>query len=172
MSNDDLCIDKDIKIKASFTHGKHIAIDHGFYCTANLAIGNWIHIGPYCTVIGGKNTTLTMEDFTSMAAGCRFICTSIEHLGEGISIPFLPKEYKDNLVVGDILIKKFANVLTNAVIFPKVTIAEGSVISVGSVVTKDTEPWMIYAGIPARPIKERKKDKMIEMAAKLGRGSC
>lgn len=36
-----------------------------------------------------------------------------------------------------------------------VTIADGCVIAAGAIVTKDTEPYGVYAGIPARLIKYR-----------------
>ncbi len=43
----------------------------------------------------------------------------------------------------------------NVVILPGVTIAEGTVVGAGAVVTKDTTPYSIYAGIPAKFIKSR-----------------
>jgi galactoside O-acetyltransferase len=51
---------------------------------------------------------------------------------------------------------------------PGVTLKEGSVVGSNSVVTKDTEPWTIYLGSPAKPIKLRDKSKIIENAKKLG----
>lgn len=36
-----------------------------------------------------------------------------------------------------------------------VTIGEGCIIAAGSVVTKDTEPYYIYAGVPAKKIQRR-----------------
>lgn len=41
-----------------------------------------------------------------------------------------------------------------SIILPGVTISEGTQIGAGSVVTKSTEPYKIYAGNPARRIKE------------------
>ena len=38
-------------------------------------------------------------------------------------------------------------------VLPGVTIGEGSIIATGSVVTKDCEPNALYAGIPARKVK-------------------
>lgn len=42
-----------------------------------------------------------------------------------------------------------------AIIMSGVNIADGTIIAAGSVVTHDTEPYMIYAGVPARKIKCR-----------------
>jgi acetyltransferase-like isoleucine patch superfamily enzyme len=35
------------------------------------------------------------------------------------------------------------------------------------VVTKNTEPWTVYAGSPAKPIKKRDSKRIIESAKKL-----
>ena len=43
-------------------------------------------------------------------------------------------------------------------VFPGVTVAEGCSVGAMSLVTKDTQPWGVYVGIPARRLKERKKD--------------
>jgi acetyltransferase-like isoleucine patch superfamily enzyme len=36
-----------------------------------------------------------------------------------------------------------------------ITIGEGSIIGAGSLVTKDVEPYSIYAGVPARKVRDR-----------------
>lgn len=41
------------------------------------------------------------------------------------------------------------------VILSGVTIADGCIIAAGSVISKDTEPYGIYAGVPARRIRNR-----------------
>ncbi|MBR6452357.1 MAG: CatB-related O-acetyltransferase [Lachnospiraceae bacterium] len=40
-------------------------------------------------------------------------------------------------------------------IFPGVTIGDGAVVGTGAVVTKDLEPYGIYAGVPAKLIRKR-----------------
>lgn len=42
-----------------------------------------------------------------------------------------------------------------AIILSGVTVADGTIVAAGAVVTKDTEPYGIYAGVPARRISER-----------------
>ncbi len=43
----------------------------------------------------------------------------------------------------------------NVTVMPGVTVGNGAVIGSGAVVTKDVEPYMIVAGVPAKPIKRR-----------------
>jgi len=148
--------------------GSHVAIDTGFYCTVSAEIGDYIHIGPYVTVIGGENGVLKMDHFSSIAAGSRVICASDEHLGEGIPGPTIPQPCRDKVLTAPVIFERFANVATNVVIFPGVTLAEGSVIGACSLVTKSTEPWTIYTGVPAKAVKARPRDKMLTMARELG----
>lgn len=54
-----------------------------------------------------------------------------------------------------IVVKDGAWIGANATVTAGVTIAGNSVLTVGSVVTHDTEPNMIYQGNPAKPIRER-----------------
>jgi len=148
--------------------GNHVAIDTGFYLTTGAEIGDYIHIAPYTTVIGGATTVLTVEHFSTIAAGSRIICASEGYLGEGLVGPTVPDEFRDDVFYGNVTLRRFATVGTNAVIMPGVTLAEGCVIGACSLVTKDTEPWTIYTGIPAKPVKDRNKEKMIEYAKRLG----
>lgn len=42
-----------------------------------------------------------------------------------------------------------------ATVMGGITIGEGSIIGAGSLVTKDVEPYSIYAGVPARKVRDR-----------------
>jgi dTDP-4-amino-4,6-dideoxy-D-glucose acyltransferase len=148
--------------------GSHNAIDTGFYCTTNLSIGDYIHIGPYVTVIGGAQGLLKMSNFTTIAAGSRIVCGSDLHLGEGLIGPTIPDQYRDRVLIKPVVFEDFASIATNVVIAAGVTLAQGTVVGANSFVNKDTEPWTIYVGNPAKPIRVRNKEKMIKYANELG----
>ena len=149
--------------------GNHVAIDHGFYMTAAAKIGDHVHIGPYVVVIGGERSSLELGNFTNLTVGARLICGSDSFDGSGlVSAPGIPKEMLNSVVLGKIVVKDFAAVCSGAIVMPNVTIAEGSVVGVNSLVTEDTEPWTIYAGTPARPIKKRPSEQMLAYARQLG----
>lgn len=55
----------------------------------------------------------------------------------------------------DVIIEDDVWIGANAIILKGVIVGEGSVIAAGSVVTKNIEPYSIYAGVPAKKIKNR-----------------
>ena len=64
---EDVIIDPDVIFKCSPNIiGNHIAIDKGFYCTTQITIGGYVHIGPYITCIGGKNGNFTLKGFNKI----------------------------------------------------------------------------------------------------------
>jgi putative colanic acid biosynthesis acetyltransferase WcaF len=46
-------------------------------------------------------------------------------------------------------------VCARASVSPGVNIGEGAVLGLASVATRDLEPWTVYAGVPAQPVKQR-----------------
>ncbi len=159
---------RDIKHEDLVEIGNHVSIDSYFYCTTQLKIKDYVHIGPMVTIIGGKDAYLEIGNFSGMAAGCRIVCASDEYQGAGLINPLVPKKYRDNIIYGPIILEDFVTLATNVIVFPGITLGKGSVIAAGSVVTKNTSPWLIYAGNPCRPIKEREKDKILQYAKEMG----
>jgi putative colanic acid biosynthesis acetyltransferase WcaF len=59
------------------------------------------------------------------------------------------------LLAFPISIGSYAWICARAVVQPKVTVGEGAVLALGSVATKDLQPWTVYGGVPAKRIKAR-----------------
>ena len=58
-----------------------------------------------------------------------------------------------------ITVGRYAWVCARATVQLGVTIGEGAVLALGSIATKDLSPWGVYAGIPARKVKDRKRNQ-------------
>jgi acetyltransferase-like isoleucine patch superfamily enzyme len=169
----DVFIDEFSKIKRPHLAfiGSHVAIDWGFYCTTQLSIGNYIHISPYVTVIGGAKAKLKMGNFITIAAGCRLICGSDKFDGGGlVTAPGIPDEYRNDVFIGTITMEDYSSLGTNVVVMPGVTIGEGAVVGANSFVNKDIPAWTIYAGSPAKFIRNRPEAKMKEYGKTLLEG--
>ena len=52
---------------------------------------------------------------------------------------------------------------TNVIVHPGITIGEGAVVASNSVVTKNLEPWGVYMGSPAKRMKDRERNKIIDL---------
>ncbi len=165
---EDVRIDDHVCIKSPelVTVGSVVSVDYGFYCTTQLELLDHVHIAAHCCVLGGKGGYFKMGNFTGLSAGSRVLCTADSYEGDSLVLPwFKPehckREYKP-VVFGD-----FVMVGMNCVILPGVTIAQGTAVGAGSLVTRSTEPWSVYAGSPARKIRDRSQ-KLLDYAKELG----
>ena len=143
--------------------GSHNAIDNGVTISTELIMGDYIHIAPYVVVIGGDQSKLILEDFSFVAAGTKIVCGSEDYNGGGLVGPTIPKELR-SINYSTVKFEKYAGCGVNCSIMPGVTLSEGSILGANSLLTKDTEPWTIYVGSPAKPVRIRDKEKIIEYA--------
>lgn len=111
-------------------------------CPSKLTIDENSIIGDRCeldargSVLIGKNCNLSSE----------------VHIWTG---QHDPKGVHFEYVVKPVVIKDRCWISSNTIVLPGVTMGEGSVLAAGGVLTRDTEPFSIYAGVPAKKIGER-----------------
>lgn len=129
------------------TLGKYSYVGRGTFIT-NARIGNFCSIAGECN-IGGTGHPLNWVS-----------TSSVFHKWDNIlKKNFSRHEYdifQQTMIGNDVWIA------TNAMIKAGITIADGAVIGMGAVVTKDVGPYEIWAGNPARCIRKRFDDETVE----------
>lgn len=135
---------------AGLNKGKNVKIRYNvfFDIPESIFIGNnsFINYGSSFFVGLPNNATITIGNNVYIGMNCTFTCVSHEMGNEkqraGIN------KYKD------IVIENGAWIGASVTILQGVNIAKGCVVAAGAVVTKSTEPNGLYAGVPAKRIKD------------------
>lgn len=145
-----------IRYPEEITIGSHVAIDPFVYISVKMDIGSYVHIPPFGGISGGKQSYCRLEDFSFTSEGCKLVCGSDDFSkGTGLGGPTIPKKYRGDMTYGTIVLKQMAGLGTNVTILPNITIETGSMVGACSLVTKNTIPWGLYYGIPAKLAKMR-----------------
>ena len=158
---------KNIKIsdKASIYDADEIEIDDNSriddFCivSGKNKIGKNVHITPQCLVAGGEKGII-FEDYTTLSYGVKVFTQSDDYSGKTMVNSTIPKKYK-NEYKKEVILKKYSVVGVGSIIMPGVILNEGTSVGAMSLVLKDTKPWSIYIGSPAKKIKDRNKDLLI-----------
>ena len=115
---------------------------------------------------------LIIGKFCSIACGARFLFNSANHSLRSLStypFPIFYEEWEHGIWAdkawdnkGDIVIGNDVWIGYEAVIMAGVTIGDGAIIGTRAVVTKDVPPYTIVGGVPAKPIRKRFSEDVIE----------
>ena len=141
--------------------GDNVRIDDFCILSGKITFGNNIHIGAGSVVIGGggnDNVSVTFADFSGISSKCAIYATTKVFCDFNKANPMMIDFKKDSIADKSIYIGKHCVVGTGSTILPGANLAEGVAVGAMSLLTKPTKAWKIYAGIPARAIKERSKD--------------
>jgi acetyltransferase-like isoleucine patch superfamily enzyme len=151
-----------------FGHGVHINSAVGFKHLETFEIGNDVFIGSQTYVQGrfdgrcvigdhvwiGPQSyfdarDLVIEDYVGWGPGAKVLGSA--HTGLPLEVPIM----QTDLEIKPVRVGAWADVGTNAVILPGVTLGKGSVVGAGAVVTSDVPAFAIVAGVPARFLRWR-----------------
>ncbi|SEH05458.1 dTDP-4-amino-4%2C6-dideoxy-D-glucose acyltransferase [Candidatus Venteria ishoeyi] len=85
---------------------------------------------------------------------------SDDYSGETLTNSTIPEKYR-NVLKKEVFVGKHSIVGAGSIIMPGVILAEGTSVGAMSLVRKNTIPWSIYLGSPAKKLKDRKKDLLL-----------
>lgn len=143
--------------------GNNVRIDDFCILSGDIKIGNYVHIAAFGAYYGAAG--IQIDDFSTTSSRVTIYSQSDDYSGESMTNPMIPEKYK-KVKYGKIIIEKHCIVGASSIILPGVVLKQGSAIGAVSLVKKSTEEWSIYAGAPAKKLKNREK-KILELAKEL-----
>ena len=155
-------------VARKFGHGVKIGIGVGFKHLETFEIGDGVFIGAQTYIQGRFDGTtrignhvwigpqsyfdarnLVMEDHVGWGPGAKVLGSA--HTGLPVDRPII----ETDLEIKPVRVKAWADIGTNAVLMPGVTVGKGSIVGAGAVVTKNVAAFSIVAGVPARFLRNR-----------------
>jgi acetyltransferase-like isoleucine patch superfamily enzyme len=151
-----------------FGHGIYIGSGVGFKHLDTFEIGNGVFIGAQTYIQGRVDGRCVFGDYVWIGPQSYFDARDLiieacvgwgpgakvlgsAHTGLPIQVPII----QTDLEIKPVRIEAWADIGTNAIVLPGVTIGKGSIVGAGAVVTDDVPPFAIVAGAPARFLRWR-----------------
>ena len=161
--------DKEIYIKPTIKNKNIIVGDFSYIADVEFES----HVTHHYNFINDK---LIIGKFCQIASGVEFVMNGANHQMNSVTtFPFYtlegweqtPPTLNDLPIKGDTIIGNDVWIGQNATILSGVHIGDGVIIGANSVVGSNVEPYTIVAGNPARKIRKRFDDELIEILEKL-----
>ena len=157
--------DKEIYIKPTIKNQNIIVGDFTYIADSEFES----HVTHHYEWNGDK---LIIGKFCQIAAGVEFVMNGANHQMNAVStFPFytlegwdmVPPDPSDMPLKGDTVIGNDVWIGQNAVILPGVHIGDGAIIGANSVVGSDVKPYTIVAGNPAKILRKRFDEELIDL---------
>lgn len=141
----------------NITLGRNINIMKNSYLYAHeggsLEIGNNFNMNTN-SQLGASGGKIVIGNDCSIAPNC--VLRASNHTFDKTDIPI----GKQGHTYGQIIVEDDVWISSNSVITANTNLKIGTIVAAGSVVTKDTLPYSIVAGVPAKVIKMRKESEL------------
>ncbi len=146
-----------LRVTTTIRGHRNMEIGNNFVSMGQLYLyatdGGSLHIGDDCAVntnvqLGASPGKIVVGN--GVMIGPNVVVRAADH---GVQRT-LPMRHQGH-IYGEILIEDDVWIGSNAVVTANVTLARGTIVAAGAVVTRSTEPYSIVAGVPARKIGER-----------------
>ena len=141
---------------AGFKHLETFEIGDGVFIGANAyvqgrfdgrcVIGNHVWIGPQ-SYFDARD--LVLEDYIGWGPGAKVLGSA--HTGVPVDEPII----QTDLEIKPVRVEAWADIGTNAILLPGVTVGKGAIVGAGAVVTHNVPAFAIVAGVPARFLRWR-----------------
>lgn len=138
--------------------GNNVRIDDFCILSGNITIGDYVHISAFCALYGKGG--IKIGNYCGCSPRTTLFSATDDFSGNFMISPLVPSEFT-NVISGTIILNDYVQIGSNSIVMPSVTLGEGVSTGAFSFVNKSLESWGIYAGIPAKKIKERSKKILV-----------
>lgn len=138
--------------------GNNVRVDDFCVLSAGnggIEIGSYIHVAVYSSLIGAGK--ITLSDFSNISSRVAIYSSSDDYSGLAMTNPMVPEEFT-KVDHADVIVGRHVIVGSGSVILPGVVLEEGVAIGALSLVSRSCKAFGIYAGVPAKRMKERKRE--------------
>lgn len=138
--------------------GSNVRIDDFCVLSAGeggIEIGNYIHIAVFSSLIGAGK--ITLSDFVGLSSRVSIYSICDDFSGKTMHNPMVHDDFKQ-IRISDVFLGKHVLIGCGAVILPGAKLEQGVSVGALSLINKKCDEFGIYAGSPAKKIKERDKN--------------
>ena len=143
---------------ANISIGDNVRIDDFCVLSAGdggIHIGNHVHVAVYTSLIG--RARITLDDFCNLSSRVSIYSSSDDYSGATMTNPTVPARYT-GVTHADVHVGRHVIIGCGSVVLPGVQLEEGVAVGALSLVKDSCTAFGIYAGNPARRVRERKQD--------------
>lgn len=138
--------------------GDNVRIDDFCVLSAGaggIEVGSHVHIAAYTSLIGAGR--IVLKDFSNISSRVSIYSSSDDYSGTWMTNPTIPPEYT-SVCRDAVFLGRHVIVGTGSAILPGAVLEEGVAVGALSLVKGHCPAFGMYAGVPARRIKERRRD--------------
>lgn len=178
-------IGENVVIEAGVELGSKVIIQHNTVVLADTIAGNHVKIGSNCTIGGvgfgyelndegqyeliphignvvlhdgveiGNNTCIDRAVLGSTVIGENVKIDNLVHIAHGVEVGKNSLVIANAMIAGSVKIGENCWIAPSVSVIQKTTVGDDTIVGLGSVVIRDVEAHAIYAGIPAKKLRDK-----------------
>ena len=135
----------------------YVRIDDFSLLIGDINIESYVHIGAYCGLHASGKGKIIFKKYSGISSNVNVYASSDSFDGEYMTGRYGILDKCTNTLYGEVIFGEYSQCGTGCTILQNAKLGEGTAVYAMSLVNEELLPWYIYAGIPCKKIKERKK---------------
>lgn len=137
------------------TLGDHVRIDDFCVLLGRLTIGSHVHVSAYVALYGACGIVIESHSGVSPRTT---VFSEMDDFGGDWLIGPMKDMGTTHVTGGEVRLCRYSQQGAHCVVFPGVTVGEGTVTGAMTLVNRSLDAWGVYVGCPARRLRDRSRD--------------